>query len=646
VDNKKRKGHGVRSKKSAVWWGVAAICAGLVSGKAAAQDRRPADLATMSLEDLANVQILSVSKRPEKLTGAAAAVYVISRDDIRRSGYTSIPEILRLAPNLSVARQDASQYAITARGFNSTTANKLLVLIDGRSSYTPLFSGVFWDVQDTLIEDIERIEVISGPGGTLWGANAVNGVINIITRAAGDTSGVLASVSAGNVERVAGLRWGGELSEDASFRIYGKSLARDDTLRASGASARDDFRRHQVGFRIDGGRAAGSYTLQGDAYSGSIDQAVNARKEVDGGNLLGRWSRVGDDGSSLQLQGYLDRSHRNYPGTFAETLDTFDIDLQHGFTWRGTHQILWGGGYRRSRDAVTNSAALAFLPANRNLSLANVFAQDTVELSEGLRLTVGAKLEHNNYTGLEFQPNLRLAWQAGENSLLWTALSRAVRTPSRLDRELFAPGVPPFTVLAGGPDFQSEKLTAFEVGWRANPSPRLSYTAVAYYHRYGELRSLEPITAAPQPLIIANMMEGHNQGIELWGTWQATNAWRLSAGLNMFSKDLRLKPGSGDTTSVRGAGTDPKHQFSLRSSLNLGPRSEFDVHLRSVAGLPATAIPSYVALDMRLSWLFSKDVELSVTGFNLLEPRHAEFGTVASRGEIARSVAVKLLWKR
>jgi iron complex outermembrane receptor protein len=623
---------------------LAAACAGLVPGAVAAADNReplsPADLSTMSLEDLANVEISSVSKRPERLTSAAASVYVISREDIRRSGFTSIPDILRLAPNLSVARQDASQYAITARGFNSTTANKLLVLIDGRSSYTPLFSGVFWDVQDTFIEDVERIEVISGPGGTLWGANAVNGVINIITRNARDTTGALVSLAAGPEERNAGARWGGKLGENASFRVYAKGFERDNTVRASGASARDDFRKRQVGFRVDGGRTDNSFTLQGDSYDGSIDQTPPGRKQVSGTNLLARWHRGLDDGASLQVQAYYDHSRRDYPGTFAETLDTYDIEAQHSFAWGGTHQILWGGGYRGSRDSVTNSALLAFLPARTRLSLANVFAQDTVALSERLRLTLGAKFEHNNYTGMEFQPNARLAWQLTEQSLLWGSLSRAVRTPSRLDRELFSPAVPPFTGLGGGPDFQSEKLTALEIGYRAQPSPRLSYSVTVYRHKYDDLRSIE---RTPLP-VIANMMEGSTHGLELWGSWQATDWWRVSAGLNTLEKNLRFKPGSTDVR-LQAAGNDPKHQVKLRSSMNIGTRGEFDLNLRSVGALPDPAVPSYVALDLRFGWDLSKDVELSLTGFNLLDRGHPEFGTPAARGEVPRSFLVKLLWK-
>ncbi|HSV44163.1 MAG TPA: TonB-dependent receptor, partial [Ramlibacter sp.] len=528
--------------------------------------------------------------------------------------------------------------------FNSTTANKLLVLIDGRSSYTPLFSGVFWDVQDTFIEDIERIEVISGPGGTLWGANAVNGVINVITRSARDTAGGLVSVAAGSDERNVGARWGGKLGDNANFRAYAKGFERDSTLRARGGSARDDFKNAQIGFRIDGGPVGNSFTVQGDSYDGSTDQTRPGRVQVAGTNLLARWNRTLDDGSTLQLQTYFDHTQRDYPGQFAETLNTFDAEAQHSFT-RGAHQLLWGGGYRGSRDSVGNSALLAFLPARQRLNLANVFAQDTVALGERLRLTLGAKLEHNNYTGMEFQPNARLAWQLTEQSLLWSSLSRAVRTPSRLDRELYAflPANPSIVTLAGGPNFESEKLTALEIGYRAQPSPRLSYSVTAYRHKYDDLRSVEGLL----PSVIANMMEGTTHGLELWGSWQATDWWRVSAGLNTLHKDLRFKPGSTDTR-LQGAGNDPKHQVTLRSSMNIGARGEFDVNLRSVGALPNPAIPSYVALDLRLGWDVSKDVELSLTGFNLLDRSRPEFGSATGtspRGEVPRSFLVKLLWK-
>ena len=414
------------------------------------------ELTELSLEDLMNIEVTSVSKKPERLSDAAAAVYVITREDIRRSGYTSIPEILRLAPNLQVARVNSSQYAITAQGFNSTTiANKLLVLIDGRSVYTPLFSGVFWDVQDTLIEDIERIEVISGPGGTLWGSNAVNGVINIITRHSRDTTGALVSLGAGTEELGAGVRYGAKLGENATLRVYGKGFNRDNTVRGNGTNVEDSWKKGQLGFRTDWARGSDAFTLQGDGYTGTIDQ-VGDDSSISGANLLARWNRTLQGGSALQVLGYFDRTRRVSPGTFGELLDTYDIEAQHRFQLGASHDIVWGGGYRLMHDAVTNSAVLAFLPNVRVLRLANGFLQDSIALRERLNLTLGVKLESNSYTGLEVQPNARLAWKFRDDALLWSAVSRVVRTPSRLDRDLFAPGSPPFLMLNGGPDFKKE----------------------------------------------------------------------------------------------------------------------------------------------------------------------------------------------
>lgn len=624
---------------------VIAVCLGLAAPGAAVAQAAPgqgstADLSQMTLEELTNIEISSVSKRTERLIDAAASVYVITSEDIRRSGATSIPEILRLAPNLQVARVDASQYAITARGFNGPAANKLLVLIDGRSVYTPLFSGVFWDAQDTMIEDIERIEVISGPGGTLWGANAVNGVINITTRKSGDTQGALVSLGAGNAENGVSARHGGKLGEDGTYRIYAKKFNRDNTTRANGTDVQDAWHKGQIGFRTDWSGAGDSLTLQGDAYDGSIDQAVNDDKQISGGNLIARWNRTLQDGATLEVQTYYDHTRRVYPGIFSESLDTYDVNVQHGFRWGTGHDIVWGGGYRYSRDAVTNSAGRAFLPADKTLTLANIFAQDDITLSERLKLTVGVRLEQNNYTGLENQPNIRLAWKPSDQVLLWSSIARAVRTPSRIDREFFAPGSAPF-VIAGGPDFQSEKLTAYEIGYRVEPSPQASLSISTFYNVYDQLRSLEPTGGG---LVVGNMMEGNTYGVETWGSYGISEWWQLKAGYTYFKKDLHLKPGSGDTISLKSADTDPGHQFSVRSLMNLAHGLDLDIALRSVGDLPGSGVPGYVALDGRLGWKISKSTEASLSAFNLLDKRHPEFGAAPARSELGRTFYGEILW--
>jgi iron complex outermembrane receptor protein len=626
---------------------VAAVCMWLGVSSAMAENTEPLspeDLSRMSLEDLANIEVSSVLKKPERLSDAAAAIYVITHEDIRRSGYTSIPEILRLAPNLQVSRVDSSQYAITARGFNSTTANKLQVLIDGRSVYTPLFSGVFWDVQDVMPEDIERIEVISGPGGVLWGSNAVNGVINIITRSSRDTQGALLSAGGGNLERGVSARYGGKLNNDATFRLYAKAFDRDDTETRSGVDVHDSWNKQQVGFRLDSTNANDTFTLQGDAYDGSLDQNLNDNKSISGANLLGRWNRALESGGNIQVQSYFDRTRRDYPGTFSEQLDTYDIEAQHHFQSGKNHDIVWGGGYRLMQDEINNGTFLAFLPTNRRLSLANVFAQDSISLSQRLKFTLGAKLERNSYTGLEFLPNARLAWKLNDKSLLWSSISRAVRTPSRIDAEFFAPANPPF-LLVGNKDFESETLTAYEIGYRAEPASNVSFSISTFYNVYDKLRSAELSAGGGLPFTLGNKMKGNTYGVEMWGNYRVNDWWRLSAGYNYFKKDLDLQSGSADTISLSQSDVDPRYQVSLRSAMNLAPNVELDVALRSIGGLSSTNVPHYSALDVRLGWLVTKEVEVSLAGFNLLDGRHPEFGSLPARSEIERSVYGKILWK-
>jgi len=608
----------------------AAVLLACFAVSANAQTLAGNSLADMSLEELANLEVTSVSRRAERLADAPAAVYVITGEEIRRAGVTSLPEALRLAPNLEVARIDSRQFAISARGFNNSIGNKLLVLIDGRIVYTPLFSGVFWDAQDTLLDDVERIEVISGPGATLWGANAVNGVINVITRRATDTRGTLAEAGAGNKERGLSARHGFDLSGGA-MRVYAKAFDRDHTVRADGSAVRDDWRNAQAGFRGDWD----GFTLQGDLYKGSI-QAIGDDITLSGGNLLGRLTR-----GSLQLQLYYDNTQRDIPGSFSERLNTFDAQLQHSFRATPDQFVTWGGGYRHADDRVTNSTQLAFLPEDKTLHWTNVFAQDEIALGSRWRLTLGTKLESNVYTGTDFLPSARLAWKPDPQQLVWSAASRAVRAPSRLDRELFAPAQPPF-ILAGGPDFRSEVVKVYELGYRAQRAS-LSYSVTGFYNQYDELRSVEQAGSA---FVLGNKMEGHGQGLEAWGTLQAARAWRLSAGALFLDQHLRLKPDSTDTTGVAAAGNDPKHQFSLRSSLDLGGNQQFDVMARYVGELPNPRVPAYAAVDARYAWQVRREVELSVTAQNLFDHAHPEFGAVTTRSEIERAVFVRVKWSR
>jgi iron complex outermembrane receptor protein len=591
------------------------------------------DLRGLSLEDLGNIEITSVSRQAQPLSDAPAAVYVITNEDIRRSGQTSLPEILRLAPNLEVAQINANSYAISARGFNSSTANKLLVLIDGRSVYTPLFSGVFWDMQDVMPDDIDRIEVISGPGGTLWGANAVNGVINITTKHSRDTQGGLVTFGGGTVKYDGGARYGGKLGDNTTYRLYAKGFAYQRTDNAAGARVRDAWSKPQGGFRIDWGRAADAVTVQGDAYQGNEQQALPAEGTISGYNLLGRWTRSFGSGSALQVQAYYDQAERAFPGNFTDWVGTWDIELQHSFAPARGHEIVWGGDYRLWNDHFSASPGLIFLPPQRSVSMGSVYVQDTIALADRLKLILGARLEANGYTGLQPVPSARLSWKVTDSALLWSAVSRAVRTPSRIDRDFFVPGF-----ILGGPDFRDEKLIAYEIGYRQQISTRGSISISTFYNVYDELRSLEAPPGATFPLIFSNKMEGDSYGAELWGNYALTDWWRLSGGVSALQESLRFKPDSHDVAGLQAAGNDPHHQLSLRSSMNLTERVELDVGVREVGRLPNPSVPSYVSLDARIAWRMLDSVDLSLTATNLLDDRHPEFGAFPTRTLVGRTV--------
>ncbi|MGH8562809.1 MAG: TonB-dependent receptor domain-containing protein [Gammaproteobacteria bacterium] len=612
-----------------------------------------AQLKKLSLEELMDIEVTSVSKRPERLSETASAIQVITQEDIRRSGATRLPEALRLASNLEVAQIDSRQWAISARGFNSPFSNKLLVLIDGRTVYTPLFAGVFWEVQDTLLEDIDRIEVISGPGATLWGANAVNGVINIITKDAKDTQGALLADGGGTELRgFGGVRYGGALAPNLRYRVYGKYFDRDDTVLPDGLDGGDDWHMGQGGFRMDWDASEGNaFTVQGDGYDGRISQAGADDIDVSGANVIGRWSHTFYERSDLTLQLYYDRTHRNDPRTISEDLDTYDVDFQHRFPLGERHDIVWGLGYRLIEDDVSNGPIVAFLPPQVSRQWFSGFVQDEMALmKDRLHLTIGTKIEHNDYTGFEFQPSGRLAWRLSEQQTLWSAISRAVRTPSRVDRELFQPVSPPF-LIAGGPDFDSEELLAYELGYRVQPFSRLALSLAAYYNDYDDLRSQEQVSPPMAlPVIVANGLEGESYGAELTADYRVTDWWRLRAGYTELRIDLRPKPDSTDTTQGSNESNDSKHYFSLRSLLDLPGRWELDAAFRYVSRIDNQQVPAYGELDVRLGWRPSPELEFSMVGQNLLHDEHAEFGALTTLGEITRreierGVFAKLLWR-
>lgn len=603
-------------------------------------------LKRLSLEELADLEVTSVSRHAEKLSEVASAIQVVTSDDIRRSGATSLPEALRLATNLQVAQIDSRQWAISARGFNDASANKLLVLMDGRTLYSPLHAAVFWDVQDTLLEDLDRIEVISGPGATQWGANAVNGVINITTKSAKDTPGLLVSGGRGsNLPHSVGLRYGGTLAPGLHYRIYGKAFSRDRTLFTDGRNGANDWSMEQGGFRLDwDGSTNDVFTLQGDLYSGSIGQPGGDDLTVRGSNVLGRWTRTVSDHASLMVQVYVDRTHRIIPGTFAEDLDIYDLDVQFQTKLSERHTLNLGAGFRVYDDREHNIyPVLAFLPAHVTRQQFSFSAQDEINLiPERLKLTLGSKFEHNYFTGLEIQPSVRTAWLASETQTLWAAISRAVRAPSRIDGELVAPRDPPHSQLQPNPNFKSETLVAYELGWRVQPKSDLAFTVSAFYSDYDQLRSSERLNPpSPNPFYLGNKQAGTVTGVEASADYRVTGRWRLRGGYTQMHLELHNHP---DSTSLPPTNTDPEHQFTLHSSLDLPGNWQFDAAYRLIARITDIRLPAYDELDVRIGWHPTPALEWSLVGQNLLHAHHAEFNPATTRQSISRSIHAKVTW--
>lgn len=625
-------------------------------------------LKQLNVEDLMNVEVTSVARHPEKLLQTASAIQVITQEDIRRSGATSIPEALRLADNLQVAQKNSHDWAISSRGFNTALANKLLVMIDGRTVYTPLYSGVFWDVQDYVLADIDRIEVISGPGGTLWGANAVNGVINIITKSAKDTQGLYAQAGGGSSPQdFTDVRYGGALNPDTQYRVYGKYFDRGSEVLANGDSASDAWRQGRGGFRVDSDPSAiDKLTVQGDLYEGHEDEQAGGTSDTSGENVLGRWSRRFSDTSDLSLQSYIDRTYISNPagpfvlnglqlagaGLLQDNLTTYDMDFQHRFRIGAANGIVWGWGFRYTHDVVSNAPAIAFLPPTLDRDLYSLFAQDEIALRPDLSLTVGSKLERNNYTGFEVEPNVRLSWLLNSDQALWTAISRAVRTPSRIDQDVFEAAPPHFVLLEGGSDFTSESVVAYELGYRVQIEPQLSASVSSFFNHYNDIRSTTITPATLLPFVFANGLEGDTYGLEFSGNYQVSDAWSLHAGYTLLKEHLHVKPGQIDINDGLNETADPQHQFSLRSSLNLPRHTEFDTALRWVDTLHTNngpvvgTVPSYFELDAHLAWHASDRLEFALVGQNLLHNRHPEYGFPGpARPEIERTAYGKFTWR-
>lgn len=633
------------------------------------------DLYSLPVEKLAgmNYLVTSAAKHEEKILDTAAAIHVINQEDIRRSGATSVPEALRGAPGVEVGRISASVWAISIRGFNDQYGNKLLVLVDGRSVYTPLFSGVFWDEQASVpLEDIERIEVIRGPGATLWGANAVNGVINIITKKAKDTQGNLATVGIGNHDRAFGTyRYGGR-AENVHYRAYVSGFDhRESQTATSGDRLNYDWNMQRAGFRADWDKSAsGEFTLQGDIFTGSEHNAVNGhtlapsnfvqanKTEPKGGNILARWTQSLSDVSELQLQAYADSDIRISPwgvtSDFSSRINNYDVELQHSYSGFERQNIIWGGGARLTETHASQRRFIGLIPDSRTTHILNAFVQDEIALiSNQWMLTLGSKFEHNSYTGFEVQPSVRTLWKLDEHQSLWAAVSRAVRTPSRFERDDYLtitvfPGPTEFRFI-GNRALESEELIAYETGYRAEINKTASVDIAAFYNDYDNLVGLSP--GFPDQFF-TNNHHGGTYGVEIAPTWRPIENWMLKGSYSLFRSDLEMDAGSAASPSAADSNNKaPKNRFSLFSYLSLPHDVELDAAIHYVDSLSVISVPGYIPSywrgDLRLGWKPIDQLELSLVGQNLFDHRHYEFqGTnPTAQVPIPRSVHAKATWR-
>ena len=649
-----------------------------------AQQPKDADLSQASLEDLMNIRVTSVSKKEQKLSKTGAAVFVITPEDIRRSGASNIPDLLRMVPGVNVAQIDASTWAISIRGFNDLYANKVLVLIDGRTVYSPDFGGVEWDEQDVPLEDIDHIEVIRGPGGTVWGADAVNGVISISTKSAKATQGGLVTASGGSQQAAGGLaQYGGSLGGDGAYRIFGKYSNIGSNEFPNGRGASDGWHMLHGGFRADWTLSPrDALTVQGDILetdgSESLttlvsnalqlgEQTLASRSSVAGADVLGRWTHTFSNGSDVSAQSYYNRDDRTLWGIH-DILNTVDLDVRHHWKLGTRHDIVWGGGYRFTKDSSTPGYAITLLPLYPTDDLSNVFFQDEIALGDSVSLTVGSKLEHNSYTGFEYEPSAQLVWSATGRQTLWLSGARAVRQPARLDGALNIDyGTLPlphggFELLqvVSNTHLKAEELRDLETGYRAQWNSRISLDAAAFFSFYYSLRTQvpgipywNPDPSAPYlviPIREGNQGSGHGYGGEIFANWEVTPRWRISPGYSLLFTNAQLSPGSRDPTLAVQAASSPRNQFQLRSLWNVSRHLEWDTNLGYVGELPdagAGFTPSYTRLDTRLGWRIGEYAEFSLAGQNLLTPRHLEFHFVypLNAAEIERSVSARMTWR-
>src|SRR5579871_1728573 len=630
------------------------------SADSSSSQDQTSSLKEMSLEQLGNLKVITASKAPEAVWKTPAAVYVITHEAILRSGATSIPEALRLAPGVEVARIDSNKWSIGIRGFGSRLSRSVLVLIDGRTVYTTLLAGTYWEVQDTVMEDIDRIEVIRGPGGTIWGPNAVNGVINIITRKASDTQGTLASARGGNVEQGSiTVRQGGSRG-NVDYRAYAKGFNRAAMFHSDDREF-DAWRAIQGGFRVDWAESIrDGFTFQGDiyderagesvvatSYTPPYSQVIDRHALLSGGNILGRWKRVMEEGQDIQLQVYYDRTNR-YEPNFADLRDTFDMDFLDRFRLPGRQEVSWGLGLRLSRGHnLQVVSGLTFQPAQRTDRLLSAFLQDDVSIiDKRLSLSMGTKILETNFSPLQLEPSVRLLYTPSDTQTVWTAFTHAVRTPSDAERDFFlsgfigiaSDGLPYFARFNANRNFRSEQLNGYELGYRTLLGSRLSVDVASFYNHYSDLFS-EDITGAPYiesdpapihhllPAEFGNGLLGTTTGAEIAPEWHLTNFWRLRGSYSFLEMHIKKSPNSLDVGTAPGIqGSSPQHQISVQSGFDLGRGIYADLIYRYESALPGQGVRAYSTGDISLGWKVNEHLRLSAVGQNLLQPHHPEFG--------------------
>ena len=615
------------------------------------------DLTQVSIENLMDVEVSSVSKKDQKLLRTAAAVFILTQDDIRRSGATNIPDLLRLVPGLAVAQIDASDWAVTSRGFNGRFANKLLVLIDGRSLYSPDFAGVLWQVQNLMLEDIDRIEVIRGPGATLWGANAVTGVINILTKKSNDTQGGLLSVGGGMQERVfTGARYGMSKGESLAYRFYGNYFNRGEFQSLAGQGTRDNWDGVRTGFRLDSQPTQqDTLMVEGDIHRDAAFTQTHVagftppfnttpllETTYAGGHVLGRWTRSYSPHSEFSVHMYYETLSRDN-AILNVQVHVFDIEFQERSSLGARHDLIWGVGYRTTADSTSTSSTISLNPPSLRTNLASIFFQDEIAIIPGrLWFTPGIRFESTPYTGYQSEPSGRLLWSLSENQSLWVSAAQATRTPQRSERGLHVvtavfPG--PGGLLTSVDRFGSsragdEDMFDFEAGYRAQPTKAVSIDLTTFYDRYKSLETQEPGAPFPSaspvphfvvPLFYANGMHGTGYGGEISLGWKPTSRWKLNAGYSFLRQALHLNPGSQSSAALLTAGDNPRHQFQLRSQFNLPHQAEFDASMYYVGRLLDQSVPAYTRLDLRIGWHPFESVDFDLIGQDLLAPRHLEF---------------------